>query len=134
MMATFSGANTKKTTKQSVMQTSLSVIICTHNPRPEYFRRALESLHAQTMPFEQWELLIIDNASEELLRNTWDISWHPRGRHVLEVMRLVEDQASIRRQHGRFHFQRRLVRVDRNETFAEGGSHISTEGRAPCVR
>jgi glycosyltransferase involved in cell wall biosynthesis len=84
MMATFSGTNPKKTTKQSVMQTSLSLIICTHNPRPEYFRRVLESLHAQTMPFEQWEFLVIDNASKELLRNTWDISWHPRGRHILE--------------------------------------------------
>jgi glycosyltransferase involved in cell wall biosynthesis len=66
------------------MQTPVSVILCTHNPRDDYFRRALEGLRAQAMPLEQWEFLLIDNASSESLAKSWDISWHPRGRHIQE--------------------------------------------------
>jgi glycosyltransferase involved in cell wall biosynthesis len=62
----------------------LSVIICTHNPRPDYLRRVLDALKAQTLPKEEWELLLIDNASKEPLAGKWDLSWHPRGRHILE--------------------------------------------------
>ena len=63
---------------------SLSIIICTHNPRQDYLRRVLDSLQSQTLPKEQWELLLIDNASQEPLSGKWDLSWHPRGRHVHE--------------------------------------------------
>src|SRR3989337_147732 len=66
------------------MMFDLSVIICTHNPRPDYLRRALDALKAQTLPLEQWELLFIDNASRERLADLWDISWHPHARHVRE--------------------------------------------------
>jgi len=66
------------------VQTSISVIVCTHNPRLDYFRRALEALQAQTLPAEQWEFLLIDNASSDLLADAWDISWHSRGRHIRE--------------------------------------------------
>lgn len=62
----------------------LSVIICTHNPREDYLRRTLESLEKQTLPREQWELLLIDNASNEPLASKWDLTWHPQGRHLLE--------------------------------------------------
>jgi len=62
-----------------------SVIICTHNPRPHYLRRVLGALRAQTLPLDQWELLLIDNASERPLTATdWGLSWHPRARHVRE--------------------------------------------------
>jgi glycosyltransferase involved in cell wall biosynthesis len=47
-------------------------------------RRTLNALQNQTLPLEKWELLIIDNASRDQLRDNWDISWHPRGRHVRE--------------------------------------------------
>jgi glycosyltransferase involved in cell wall biosynthesis len=63
----------------------ISVIICTHNPRPDYLRRTLDALKAQSLPFEKWELLLIDNASDKPLAETWDLSWHPRGRHVKEL-------------------------------------------------
>jgi len=63
---------------------ALSVIICTHNPRPDYLRRTLDALKAQTLPKEQWELLLIDNASKEPLASVWDLSWHPRARHIRE--------------------------------------------------
>jgi|CZKV01.1.fsa_nt_gi predicted O-methyltransferase YrrM/glycosyltransferase involved in cell wall biosynthesis len=62
----------------------LSVIICTHNPREDYLRRVLDALKAQTLPKEQWELLLIDNASKEPLANFWDLSWHPHARHIRE--------------------------------------------------
>ena len=64
--------------------TSLSIIICTHNPRMDYLQRVLTALQAQTLPREQWELLLIDNASREPLSKAWDLSWHPHGRHILE--------------------------------------------------
>ena len=66
------------------MQTSVSVILCTHNPRPDYLDRVLASLRGQTLPAEQWEFLLVDNASKQPLAETWDISWHSCGRHVRE--------------------------------------------------
>lgn len=62
----------------------LSVIICTHNPRKEYFNRVLGALENQTLPKDQWELLIVDNASKVCLENEWSLSWHPHGRHIQE--------------------------------------------------
>lgn len=62
----------------------LSVIICTHNPRPQYLSRALEALRSQTVPLAYWELLLIDNGSGEPLASGIDLSWHPGGRHIRE--------------------------------------------------
>jgi glycosyltransferase involved in cell wall biosynthesis len=62
-----------------------SAIICTYNPRPHYLTRVLAALRDQTHPMEQWELLLIDNASHEpLTAETWDLSWHPRARLIRE--------------------------------------------------
>ena len=63
---------------------TLSVIICTHNPRADYLQRVLDALKVQTLPKTQWEFLLIDNASEARLSEKWDLSWHPRARHVRE--------------------------------------------------
>ncbi|WP_128545354.1 glycosyltransferase [Larkinella soli] len=62
----------------------LSLIICTHNPRLEYLNRVFESLKAQTLPRDEWELLLIDNRSDRPLSETVDLSWHPAGRHIRE--------------------------------------------------
>jgi glycosyltransferase involved in cell wall biosynthesis len=62
----------------------ISVIICSHNPRPDYLKATLQGLQAQTLPKGLWEFLLIDNASEEPLAKSWDVSWHPGARHVLE--------------------------------------------------
>jgi glycosyltransferase involved in cell wall biosynthesis len=62
----------------------VSVIICAHNPRSDYFARVLTSLRDQTLPFDNWELLIVDNASKVPLAPDWDISWHPTARHIVE--------------------------------------------------
>lgn len=62
----------------------LSVIICTHNPRVDYLERTLEALKAQTLPLDEWELLLIDNASKEPLANEWDLSWHLNAQKIRE--------------------------------------------------
>jgi glycosyltransferase involved in cell wall biosynthesis len=61
-----------------------SVIICAHNPRQDYLRRVVDALRSQTLPLDQWELLVVDNASREPLASSLDLSWHPNGRHVAE--------------------------------------------------
>jgi glycosyltransferase involved in cell wall biosynthesis len=62
----------------------VSVVICTHNPLPNALRRALGALKEQTLAKEQWELLLVDNHSTELLASSWDLSWHPNARHIRE--------------------------------------------------
>jgi glycosyltransferase involved in cell wall biosynthesis len=73
-----------KNTKPFCSQPQMSVIICTHNPRKDYLRRTLESLRQQSLPASEWELLLIDNASDEPLAGHFDLSWHPNARHVAE--------------------------------------------------
>ncbi|MBD2165784.1 glycosyltransferase family 2 protein [Calothrix membranacea FACHB-236] len=41
----------------------LSVILCTHNPNQLFLERVLKSLCVQTLSFENWELILVDNAS-----------------------------------------------------------------------
>ncbi|MES2467134.1 MAG: glycosyltransferase [Verrucomicrobiota bacterium] len=62
----------------------LSVIICTHNPHRDYLFRTLAALQQQTLGRDQWEFLLIDNASRDSIAETWDLTWHPKGRHVRE--------------------------------------------------
>lgn len=66
------------------MKLHISVIICTHNPREDYLQRVFLSLVQQSMPKCDWELLLIDNLSKELLSQKWDLSWHPNARHIRE--------------------------------------------------
>lgn len=47
-------------------------------------RRVLESLRNQTLEKQRWELLVVDNASESKVADEWDLSWHPRARHIRE--------------------------------------------------
>jgi hypothetical protein len=63
---------------------ALSVVICTHNPRLDYFGRTLAGLRAQTVSLDVWELLIIDNASAPEKAPRPDHSWHPRARLLKE--------------------------------------------------
>lgn len=62
----------------------VSVIICAHNPRPDYLQRVLASLRAQTLGTDRWELLLVDNHSEKPLAEYHDLGWHPQGRHLRE--------------------------------------------------
>ncbi len=62
----------------------ITVIICTHNPRPDYLQRCLEALVEQSFPKHQWELLVVDNRSDEPLAGRFDLSWHPCARLIRE--------------------------------------------------
>jgi glycosyltransferase involved in cell wall biosynthesis len=62
----------------------LSVLICSHNPRADFLRRTLHALKEQNLPLENWELLLVDNASAQPLAAAWDLSWHPHARHISE--------------------------------------------------
>jgi glycosyltransferase involved in cell wall biosynthesis len=63
---------------------TVSGILCTHNPRPHYLGRCLDALHLQTLPREQWELVIVDNCSDRPVASLADCSWHPEARIVRE--------------------------------------------------
>jgi glycosyltransferase involved in cell wall biosynthesis len=67
-----------------MMPLTLSVIVCTHNPRWDFLQRTLEALRTQRLPASAWELLLVDNASDVPLAGRFDVSWHPEGRIVLE--------------------------------------------------
>jgi hypothetical protein len=62
----------------------LSVIICTHDPRLTFMARTLEALRQQTLAVAEWELLIIDNASQLPVSNLVTLEWHPNARHFRE--------------------------------------------------
>ena len=66
------------------MSVELTVVICTHNPREDYLGRTLEALRKQTLPYEQWDFLVVDNASDPPLSERLDLSWHPQSRIVEE--------------------------------------------------
>lgn len=62
----------------------ISVILCAYNPRTDFLRITLESLRQQDLPFEYWELIVIDNNSREPLSRLLDLEWHPAARIVVE--------------------------------------------------
>lgn len=62
----------------------LTVIICTHNPRLDYLDQTLRGLRSQSLPLLEWELILIDNCSDEPLAEQIDLSWHPHGRLLRE--------------------------------------------------
>ena len=66
------------------MSPEISVILCTHNPHPQYLTCVLDALRSQTLAFNAWELLIIDNASHPSLEPWVDLSWHPQARIIRE--------------------------------------------------
>ncbi|OLP17815.1 family 2 glycosyl transferase [Leptolyngbya sp. 'hensonii'] len=66
------------------MKPQISVIICTHNPWLAYLNQVLSALQGQTLPVQQWELIVVDNASAQSLASRIDLSWHPAARLVRE--------------------------------------------------
>jgi len=67
-----------------IMQPLISLILCTHNPRWEYLLRVITALKHQTLPTQQWELLVVDNASEQPLSSRLDLQWHPTATIIRE--------------------------------------------------
>lgn len=66
------------------MQLLISVITCTHNPNFQNLNRVLTSIMHQTLSFNQWEYVVIDNASKQNLSDLIDVSWHPASRIIRE--------------------------------------------------
>jgi len=62
----------------------ISVVICTHNPRSDYFSRCIAGLKAQTQGHDDWELVLVDNRSDAPVAPRFDLSWHPHTRLVRE--------------------------------------------------
>lgn len=62
----------------------LSVIVCTHNPRWDYLQRSISALRGQRLPYNQWELVVVDNRSDEPLADRIEFSWHPHAHVVRE--------------------------------------------------
>ena len=54
---------TEDSARRSSDVTNLSVIICSHNARPDHLYRVIEGLKEQTLSQDAWELLLVDNAS-----------------------------------------------------------------------
>src|SRR5215813_5198324 len=61
----------------------VTVILCTHNPRWGYLQRCLDALRTQTLP-DGWQLLLVDNCSDESIASHIDLSWHPAARILRE--------------------------------------------------
>jgi glycosyltransferase involved in cell wall biosynthesis len=68
----------------AVSRPELSVVLCSHNPKPEYLGRAIDALRQQTLDTGHWEFLLIDNRSESPLAPRFDLSWHQHACHVRE--------------------------------------------------
>jgi glycosyltransferase involved in cell wall biosynthesis len=58
----------------------LSVIICTYNPRGNYLRRCVDALREQRLTYDKWDLVVVDNRSDELLAGRVNLCWHPKAR------------------------------------------------------
>ena len=67
------------------MNPLISVIIPTHNPNQLRLQRTLSGLSKQTLPNNQWELIIIDNATPDpQYVSSFDLSWHKSSKIVVE--------------------------------------------------
>jgi hypothetical protein len=62
----------------------VSVVICTHNPRPGYFAKCLEALRSQTLSLSRWEFIVVDNRSDTPLADRVNLAWHPGARMIRE--------------------------------------------------
>src|SRR5262245_28835260 len=63
----------------------ISVLLSTHNPHRGRLGRALDGLFAQSLSANDWELVVVDNASAPMLDGrTLGLERHPRARLVRE--------------------------------------------------
>ncbi|MEO7214168.1 glycosyltransferase [Mucilaginibacter sp.] len=62
----------------------ISVIIPTYNPNLQRLGQTMEGLKAQTLAYQDWELIIIDNNSSVSFTGKIDLSWQPNSKIVSE--------------------------------------------------
>ncbi|MEO7402305.1 MAG: glycosyltransferase, partial [Burkholderiales bacterium] len=53
-------------------------------PRPSYIDRTIEGLRTQTLAKANWEMIVVDNASDNALADSLDLSWHSQAGVVAE--------------------------------------------------
>lgn len=70
--------------QKSMSVPEISVVLCTYNPREDYLLRTLDGVRKQTLPMEQWEFIVVDNASQPSLEGRVDLSGLPQARIVVE--------------------------------------------------
>ena len=75
----------------------LSVIIPTHNPHPGRLQQTLRALRAQTLPTDQWETVLVDNASTPALAL---VDWNTDGPANLRLVTEPEPGLSHARRRG----------------------------------
>lgn len=62
----------------------LSVIIPTHNPKKTTIDETIAGLKLQSLDYELWELLIIDNNSSNNFSQNLLLDWHPNHKIIVE--------------------------------------------------
>jgi glycosyltransferase involved in cell wall biosynthesis len=60
------------------MSLAVSVVLPSHNPRGDFLDSVLEALRNQTLATSQWELIVVDNHSEQPLAGLLNLTWHLR--------------------------------------------------------
>ncbi|SEO23546.1 Glycosyl transferase family 2 [Mucilaginibacter gossypiicola] len=63
----------------------LSVIIPTYNPDAARLQQTLLALKNQSLPADEWELVIIDNNSTNNFEQQINLSWHPAAKIIRET-------------------------------------------------
>ncbi|WP_413666200.1 glycosyltransferase [Mucilaginibacter sp. Mucisp86] len=63
----------------------LSVIIPTYNPDVARLQQTLLALKKQSLPADEWELVIIDNNSTNNFEQQINLGWHPAAKIVREI-------------------------------------------------
>jgi glycosyltransferase involved in cell wall biosynthesis len=69
----------KPTTEDHAAVIRFSIVVCSRNPRADYFVRVLEAIRGQSLDPDQWELLIIDSNSSPPLQDQ-AMPWLPATR------------------------------------------------------
>lgn len=63
----------------------LTVVLCAHNPHVGRLERTLRALQAQSLPANEWETVLVDNASQPALRlPDWQCHAPPNLRLIIE--------------------------------------------------
>jgi len=62
----------------------VTTIICSFNPKKDILTRAINALKAQTLSFDDWELILVDNSSSPAISSWLDLAWHPHSKIIVE--------------------------------------------------
>lgn len=63
---------------------AITVIVCTHNPKPRFFNRTLDALRRQTLATSDWGLIVVDNNSNIPVSPEDVARAHPLGKLLQE--------------------------------------------------